>query len=143
MVPTQHVSSVSSLELSPPAAAGTPPAYRVLTNMSASFPALSLLPCPPSVRPPGSRFEEGDVLQPRPVPEALHPAWKTQHLPLAASPRPGETLRGGLQHSQPTVEHRGACPHTLYPDILMFSDYIFCIYTVAVCSEIGVQWVNM
>lgn len=61
----------------------------------------------PSFRPPGSWFEKGDVLQSRPLPEALHPAWKAQHLPLAATPRPGETLRSGLQHSQPTMEHRG------------------------------------
>lgn len=58
-------------------------------------------------RPPSSWFKEGDVFQSRPLPEALHPAWKAQHLPIAASPRPGEALRSGLQYSQPTMEHRG------------------------------------
>lgn len=56
-------------------------------------------PCFLSVRPAGTWFEEGDVLQSRSLPEALHPAWKAQHFPFAATPWPGETLWSGLQHS--------------------------------------------
>lgn len=64
--------------------------------------------CPPS-RSPGSRAEEGHVLQPRPIPEDLCAARQAQHLPLPAPSRPGEEVRRGLQHHQPRVATGGGC----------------------------------
>lgn len=63
--------------------------------------------CAASLRPAGGGTEEGDVLQSWSVPEALHPAWEAQHLPIAAAPRPGAALHSGVQHHQPPVELRG------------------------------------
>lgn len=66
--------------------------YTVNKQRLDRFNAVTLVPS----RSAGHWFEERNVLQSGPLPEAVHPAGKAQHLPLAATPRPGEALQSGL-----------------------------------------------